>query len=101
MISGTHPGERPSQILYFNVSKTTATTASFSWSASERAAGYVFGLFYNGNYGWVVADAAVTKDTTVTMKGLTPGQEYWASVWAINSSGGSLQAGPVYIETPK
>jgi kumamolisin len=101
MISGMQPGKRPSQILYFNVSKTTATTASFSWSASERAAGYVFGLFNNGIYGWVVTEAVVTKDTKVNMAGLTPGQEYWASVWAFNSSGGSLKAGPVYIQTPK
>jgi hypothetical protein len=101
LISGTASGKAPGQILYFNVSRTTATTASFSWSPVKATAAYVINLYHQSIYGWLVAESIVTKDTTANFTGLTPGEEYWGIVWAFNASGGSPASGPVYIETSK
>jgi hypothetical protein len=94
MISGTASGTGPGAISNFSVVKTTNTTATLKWNASAGAAGYVVGVYTDGNYGFSVEQSLVTKDTTITIPDLTRGQDYWVYLWAFNGSGGSQYVGP-------
>jgi subtilase family serine protease len=94
MVSGTASGTAPGAIDKFNVVKTTNTTATLNWSASEGASGYVVGVYNYGTYGYPVEQSFITKDTTITVPDLVHGQDYWVYLWAFNGSGGSQPIGP-------
>jgi hypothetical protein len=96
MISGTASGNSPTTVQSLKQAKTTDTSGTLKWSASDGASGYVVGVYYQGTYATVV-QSFVTKDTTITVPGLIKGRQYWAYVWAFNGSGGSQPGGPLYF----
>lgn len=97
MLSGTASGNAPPVIQGLTQAKTTDTSVTLKWSAAKGAAGYVVGVYYTGNY-TNIAQAFITKDTTITVPDLVKGRQYWTYVWAFNGSGGSqTQANPLWF----
>jgi pro-kumamolisin-like protein len=97
MISGIASGNAPSAIEGLTQAKTTNSSVTLKWGASKGAAGYVVGIYYTGDYTNIV-ETFITKTTSITVPDLVKGRQYWAYVWAFNSSGGSpTLANPLYF----
>jgi kumamolisin len=96
LISGNKPGTAPGQFNHYAITTVTYDSVSFEWSAATGAAGYELAVFV---FGATDCQLYVTKDTKLTIKGLTPNTLYVAQLWAFNASGSSNVQFP-YITTP-
>lgn len=84
LISGNQPGTPPGPINHFGITAVSYDSASFEWSPVTGAVAYemsVNGLTGPGH------QVYVTRDTKLTVKGLSPRTEYWFIIWAFNASG--------------
>jgi subtilase family serine protease len=82
-------GPWPGNIAKVNVS-VKGTTASFSWTPSTLASGYVLTLFDLDEYGYYVANTYLTKATSLTVTGLLPNNDtYIVYLLGFNQNGGS------------
>ena len=71
--------------------KPTATSVKISWHKSSGAVGYavfVTALSASGDT-TLASQTFITKETTITVTGLTPKQEYGIAVSAVNAGGAS------------
>lgn len=79
--------------------------ASFSpsWRPVANASAYELAVFRQttpNNFPDAVVIVDLTKDTIATATQLVPNFNYWAYLWAFNSSGGSMSK-EVIFKTPK
>jgi subtilase family serine protease len=65
----------------------TDTSASFTWTAGERATGYVVGLFLPQHDFF---ECFVTKETHFTFKNLLPKATYHLSIFGVNERGSTF-----------
>ena len=62
----------------------TDTSAAFHWTKGKRATGYVISLFLpQADF----FECFVTKETSITFKGLLPKSQYHFSVYGVNKGG--------------
>jgi subtilase family serine protease len=86
----TGAGKAPAGFVFFSPA-LTATTASFHWTASDLAMGYVFELVGPG----VLANNVtgfVTKRTKLTITNLAPKTSYLLNGYAVNKQGATLES---------
>jgi subtilase family serine protease len=103
LISGSQPGNKPGQITSFANSNLTYDSATFQWRPVANASAYELAVFRQttpNNFLDAVVIIDLTKDTTATATQLVPNFNYWAYLWAFNSSGGSM-SNEVIFKTPK
>jgi subtilase family serine protease len=82
-------GKAPAGFVFF-FPKLTATTAEFSWTASDLAAGYVFELDGPGALA-NTATGFVTKKRRLTITNLTPKTNYTLYAYAVNKAGATQE----------
>jgi subtilase family serine protease len=70
--------------------KVTSTTATIKWTPAGSALGYVLGIIFPGSI-YSNSAAFVTKDTTFTIKHLTPKTPYILYVAAVNQGGATIE----------
>jgi subtilase family serine protease len=99
--NGRQAGTPPGVFGHFqgNVSGDSVT---FSWTPSTGATAYLIGVYHFGKYGFNLNTSYVTKNTKLTVKGLTPlptGSDYIATIWAFNPSGSYRDQGEFVFDT--
>jgi len=72
--------------------EVTSTTATIKWTPASSALGYVLGIIFPGSI-YSNSAAFVTKDTTFTIKNLTPKTPYILYVAAVNQGGATVENG--------
>jgi subtilase family serine protease len=82
-------GKAPAGFVFF-FPKLTATTAQFSWTASDLADGYVFELEGPG-FLKSTTTGFVTKQRKLTITNLTPGTNYTLYAYAVNKNGATQE----------
>ena len=82
-------GKAPAGFVFF-FPKLTATTAQFSWTASDLADGYVFELDGPG-FLTSTTTGFVTKQRKLTITNLTPKTNYTLNAYAVNKNGATLE----------
>jgi subtilase family serine protease len=91
MIAQQQPGAPPGAMYGFGV-QITGTTAAFTWSRSQGAAGYAVGVYHRDIFGNPLPTAFLTKTNALTVT-LPPvpidlyGDHYFAFLWSFNASG--------------
>jgi subtilase family serine protease len=102
LVSGSQPGNKPGSITSFANSNATYDSASFQWKPVANASTYELAVFHQlpGSLINGVIQIFLTKDTAATATQLIPNEQYWAFLWAFNSSGGSM-SNAVYFTTLK
>ena len=104
MLGQKQPGALPGAMYGFKV-KVIGTTAEFSWSRSQGAAGYVVGVYHRDVFNNPLPTAYLTKDNTLTITGLPSlppdqyGDYYYAFLWSFNASGAYSDPTPVNFNT--
>jgi hypothetical protein len=98
---GSQPGNKPGPITSFANSNATYDSASFKWRSVTDASAYELAVFHQLPNSLIngVVQIFLTKDMTATAQ-LIPNEQYWAFLWAFNSSGGSMSS-VVYFSTLK
>ena len=82
-------GKAPAGFVFF-FPKLTATTAQFSWTASDLADGYVFELDGPG-FLKTTTTGFVTKKRVLTITNLTPNTNYQLNAYAVNKAGATQE----------
>jgi subtilase family serine protease len=102
LVSGSQPGNKPGPITSFANSNATYDSAAFRWRPVTDASAYELAVFHQvpGSLINGVVQIFLTKDTTATATQLIPNEQYWAFLWAFNSSGGSM-SNEIYFTTLK
>jgi subtilase family serine protease len=85
----TGKGKAPAGFVFF-FPNLTATTAQFSWTASDLADGYVFELEGPG-FLKTTTTGFVTKQRKLTITNLTPKTNYTLNAYAVNKNGATLE----------
>jgi hypothetical protein len=97
----SEPGTPPGSISTFTVT-VKKTTATFNWSASSGAVGYVLGIYHENILGDNQPSVYLTKGTTLTVKNLPPLEsplEYYGYIYSFNASGGYTDLSDVEFNT--
>jgi len=86
ILSSETGGRPPGRSRIFDPALTD-TSASFTWTAGKRAAGYVVGLFLPQHDFF---ECFVTKETHFTFKNLLPKATYHLSIFGVNERGSTF-----------
>ncbi len=106
LIARNPNGGWPGAIADCTVTAVTGTTATFKWTPSTLATGYVLAIFHPDEYGYnivntyVIKAGSISKMVTYQATGLLPHNDtYAAYLWGFNQNGGSDRTGPINLNT--
>lgn len=81
------------------LAQVNGDTAQLQWTAGENATAYHIQVATDPNFKWLVANEYWVKETSYSVKALTPGQKYFWRVAAVKGENDSMFTKSLFVDS--